>query len=99
MLFFFLMIRRPPRFTRTVPLLPSTTLFRSSVGDHITDDVCTPISGPAGNADIDLHHYWRDIIYRGIRAIRRGGTARCVSDRNADIAVDGIDGKIGRAHV
>src|SRR3546814_13059614 len=28
-LFFFLMIRRPPRSTRTYPLFPYTTLFRS----------------------------------------------------------------------
>src|SRR3546814_17245806 len=30
-LFFFLMIRRPPRSTRTDTLFPYTTLFRSSV--------------------------------------------------------------------
>src|SRR3546814_11265169 len=30
--FFFLMIRRPPRSTRTDTLFPYTTLFRSSVG-------------------------------------------------------------------
>src|SRR3546814_5542931 len=30
-LFFFLMIRRPPRSTRTDTLLPDTTLFRSAV--------------------------------------------------------------------
>src|SRR3546814_12180704 len=30
MLFFFLMIRRPPRSTRTDTLFPYTTLFRSS---------------------------------------------------------------------
>src|SRR3546814_15375931 len=29
--FFFLMIRRPPRSTRTDPLFPYTTLFRSGV--------------------------------------------------------------------
>src|SRR3546814_15617889 len=29
--FFFLMIRRPPRFTRTDTLLPYTTLFRSGI--------------------------------------------------------------------
>src|SRR3546814_11153463 len=29
---FFLMIRRPPRSTRTDTLFPSTTLFRSSAG-------------------------------------------------------------------
>src|SRR3546814_7223661 len=32
MLFFFLMLRRPPRSTRTDTLFPYTTLFRSSVG-------------------------------------------------------------------
>src|SRR3546814_10681785 len=31
LLFFFLMIRRPPRSTRTDTLLPYTTLFRSAV--------------------------------------------------------------------
>src|SRR3546814_16637375 len=30
--FFFLMIRRPPRSTRTDTLFPYTTLFRSAVG-------------------------------------------------------------------
>src|SRR3546814_5193522 len=33
-LFFFLMIRRPPRSTRTDTLLPYTTLFRSVVQNH-----------------------------------------------------------------
>src|SRR3546814_17169604 len=32
-LFFFLMIRRPPRSTRTDTLFPYTTLFRSTLGD------------------------------------------------------------------
>src|SRR3546814_9849238 len=31
--FFFLMIRRPPRSTRTDTLFPYTTLFRSPLGD------------------------------------------------------------------
>src|SRR3546814_1641816 len=31
--FFFLMIRRPPRSTRTDTLFPYTTLFRSSAGE------------------------------------------------------------------
>src|SRR3546814_16409148 len=34
-LFFFLMIRRPPRSTRTDTRFPYTTLFRSRVGDRI----------------------------------------------------------------
>src|SRR3546814_11167665 len=33
---FFLMIRRPPRSTRTDTLFPYTTLFRSAV-DHVTE--------------------------------------------------------------
>src|SRR3546814_13919263 len=41
LLFFFLMIRRPPRSTRTDTLFPYTTLFRSKeiYGDHYTDDI------------------------------------------------------------
>src|SRR3546814_14316806 len=34
-LFFFLMIRRPPRSTRTDPLFPYTTLCRSSIPDGV----------------------------------------------------------------
>src|SRR3546814_11124706 len=35
MLFFFLMIRRPPRSTRTDTLFPYTTLFRSYKGEYL----------------------------------------------------------------
>src|SRR3546814_5365647 len=44
MLFFFLMIRRPPRSTRTDTLFPYTTLFRSRLG------VSTRASGSPGAA-------------------------------------------------
>src|SRR3546814_7093438 len=37
MSFFFLMIRRPPRSTRTDTLFPYTTLFRSHVGCHLLE--------------------------------------------------------------
>src|SRR3546814_8471800 len=37
MLFFFLMIRRPPRSTRTDTLFPYTTLFRSLFGDQFAE--------------------------------------------------------------
>src|SRR3546814_12345315 len=37
--FFFLMIRRPPRSTRTDTLFPYTTLFRSP---HISDGIAIP---------------------------------------------------------
>src|SRR3546814_17227290 len=36
--FFFLMIRRPPRSTRTDTLFPYTTLFRSLIGAVTVDD-------------------------------------------------------------
>src|SRR3546814_8983517 len=39
--FFFLMIRRPPRSTRTDTLFPYTTLFRS-YADHVIVMVATP---------------------------------------------------------
>src|SRR3546814_3659800 len=37
-LFFFLMIRRPPRSTRTDTLFPYTTLFRSAIETIVTSD-------------------------------------------------------------
>src|SRR3546814_20717809 len=40
--FFFLMIRRPPRSTRTDTLFPYTTLFRSAVWERATPHPMTP---------------------------------------------------------
>src|SRR3546814_4354999 len=46
---FFLMIRRPPRSTRTDTLFPYTTLFRSlGVADHFRKG-----GGDLGGADVD----------------------------------------------
>src|SRR3546814_18058598 len=45
--FFFLMIRRPPRSTRTDTLFPYTTLFRSD-GDALVLEVAGGIDVPAG---------------------------------------------------
>src|SRR3546814_3621501 len=52
-IFFFLMIRRPPRSTRTDTLFPYTTLFRS--WQHLTDSghgflLLRHLSGPEGEA-------------------------------------------------
>src|SRR3546814_15898995 len=38
--FFFLMLRRPPRSTRTDTLFPYTTLFRSSKGSALAETIC-----------------------------------------------------------
>src|SRR3546814_3567865 len=48
---FFLMIRRPPRSTRTDTLFPDTTLFRSAVGDGVAGqlaDLARVVRGVAG---------------------------------------------------
>src|SRR3546814_5459593 len=51
--FFFLMIRRPPRSTRTDTLFPYTTLFRSSascmVARQFTSQVSFGSRSPAGS--------------------------------------------------
>src|SRR3546814_15138941 len=49
--FFFLMIRRPPRSTRTDTLFPYTTLFRSLLGAEVTL-VDTPAEAEAAMAEI-----------------------------------------------
>src|SRR3546814_14433860 len=50
MLFFFLMIRRPPRSTRTDTLFPYTTLFRSMGAAHRH---CEEYSWGEGNMGLD----------------------------------------------
>src|SRR3546814_6137828 len=65
-LFFFLMIRRPPRSTRTDTLFPYTTLFRSARG------------GWADRAADPAVHLPRRVLHRGgrhqrLRARRRHG--------------------------
>src|SRR3546814_18592825 len=49
-LFFFLMIRRPPRSTRTDTLFPYTTLFRSQLADRLDYVVEPPDVGFAEQA-------------------------------------------------
>src|SRR3546814_8352868 len=56
---FFLMIRRPPRSTRTDTLFPYTTLFRSRAGQHRRDDradqdLGQPQRGPRADAGAHL---------------------------------------------
>src|SRR3546814_12132967 len=48
MIFFFLIIRRPPRTTRTDTLFPYTTLFRSKSVDQ-NDDPASAMSPKSGN--------------------------------------------------
>src|SRR3546814_2654376 len=50
MIFFFLMIRRPPRSTRTDTLFPYTTLFRSQAAQDRTGDLLRAIATLIGVA-------------------------------------------------
>src|SRR3546814_7848631 len=53
--FFFLMIRRPPRSTRTDTLFPYTTLFRSACGDSDVRIISArPTVKPTGILAVDL---------------------------------------------
>src|SRR3546814_10857004 len=51
---FFLMIRRPPRSTRTDTLFPYTTLFRSSAGARSTSGPSRPASA-SGHLPANRH--------------------------------------------
>src|SRR3546814_14572426 len=70
-LLFFLMIRRPPRSTRTDTLFPYTTLFRShapastvriSGGERGNQTAHAPILGPPRPAICDADHRIAGII-------------------------------------
>src|SRR3546814_8564225 len=107
---FFLMIRRPPRSTRTDTLFPYTTLFRST-------QRCVPIYNAL---DPDTHHpvapeprFACDLAFLGNRLPDREARveeffalpAQHLSDRTFLIGGSGWDSKyfpaheIGRAHV
>src|SRR3546814_15957377 len=99
--FFFLMIRRPPRSTRTDTLFPYTTLFRSLVLD-LLDRVPLPQRPPLG---------LRALVHRRVGQHDRGEHRGVMFQRDRRHQVDdrralpdhlhhSIDvGQIGRAHV
>src|SRR3546814_5566148 len=70
--FFFLMIRRPPRSTRTDTLFPYTTLFRSDEVDvhreqhqldrHQQDEHVLAVEEDAGDADAEQHRAERQVV-------------------------------------
>src|SRR3546814_12426838 len=89
--FFFLMIRRPPRSTRTDTLFPYTTLFRSVLHARIER------AGAGAEADA--------VDVRRIEAVRgrdddgaRNEGAGAEADEACGVERVGVD-EIGRAHV
>src|SRR3546814_14834238 len=89
LLLFFLMIRRPPRSTRTDTLFPYTTLFRFD-----RRGACGERGGPANRGRAE---------YLGIalNAKRNADGARVISADGGGVIVEAIptDEEIGRAHV
>src|SRR3546814_10759422 len=66
LIFFFLMIRRPPRSTRTYTLFPYTTLFRSLAGRPVR--VVAPflagrLARLGGNPNASPHRLCRAALY------------------------------------
>src|SRR3546814_12726876 len=100
--FFFLMIRRPPRSTRTDTLFPYTTLFRSAGGHFRPDRPC-----PQHRMAEGQHRPLPTRRDRDRRARRNQPAGRLRGRRLHDRALQadrdrlrrGIDGEIGRAHV
>src|SRR3546814_14986252 len=98
-LFFFLMIRRPPRSTRTDTLFPYTTLFRSFHAQGLQTDVFgvgRDADGDDGVAELLVHDLAVRALDRGLDAVARRFQlfdARPRQDRHA------LLGEIGRAHV
>src|SRR3546814_6069847 len=78
------MIRRPPRPTRTDPLFPYTTLFRSALEQHARVDDLRPLAERAGG----------DAIGAGFAAEGRLGD-RQPDHRPARHPVDPVDYAVG----
>src|SRR3546814_15648509 len=96
-LFFFLMVRPPPRSTRTDTLFPYTTLFRSALDDGV--ESFDPGGGRPGH---DLRPGRRQNLRRADELIGRA----CEGDAQMPVvaalhreASPGGEVQIGRAHV
>src|SRR3546814_18031466 len=88
--FFFLMIRRPPRSTRTDTLFPYTTLFRSQALPAVA-------AVHHGHVLPDRPAHRRRAEDRAPAPAGRRHLHRAAENRKA--AGGGLDAQIGRAHV
>src|SRR3546814_19684332 len=80
--FFFLMIRRPPRSTRTDTLFPYTTLFRSVRKNDTRRELQRYVVGANGSFDMfGSEARWDAYYQKGISRTRE--MARDISDRKS----------------
>src|SRR3546814_11210571 len=95
---FFLMIRRPPRSTRTDTLFPYTTLFRSPAVPEISDFACAvpdlhqplPVHDPRAQMEFEPEQ-------SGLGAGHRIGAQRLLRPGNDLFGSDGLDPDVKRA--
>src|SRR3546814_2641096 len=80
MAFFFLMIRRPPRSTRTDTLVPYTTLFRSSRASGLCAIAAAALSGMSGGYRVG--QFLLEVYAWRFHAVNQKGAAdrRCCAD-------------------
>src|SRR3546814_20434115 len=90
--FLFLMIRRPPRSTRTDTLFPYTTLFRSA------DAGGAERPGRPDMQDVDVA-LGQDVRERARPRSRRRVAGNAQAGRKVDYEKGDDDPEIGRAHV
>src|SRR3546814_15149110 len=101
---FFLMIRRPPRSTRTDTLFPYTTLFRSAVKSATTWVLEQLQANPAIYMPDPEPHYFSSEYHRGEDYYRgffasEGAAGRLRGEKSADYLAHPKAPQIGSAHV
>src|SRR3546814_281078 len=105
--FFFLMIRRPPRSTRTDTLFPYTTLFRSAqAADDPAQRLDLLCAGPLGVLLQDLKKYACPGVLQDIRKRTNGSVGGGRSDTVAkklvvrcEVSVDKLPDRTGPSNV
>src|SRR3546814_21093129 len=82
--FFFLMIRRPPRSTRTDTLFPYTTLFRSLLDETpsfvVKANDALRICGQSIQIEIQLFNFKSDFIKPGVEYVLGGRSEEHTSE-------------------
>src|SRR3546814_11414536 len=106
MLLFCLMIRRPPRSTRTDTLFPYTTLFRSNVGRALLAQLAEALPRFQRETRTDK---WLDLRLRAIadsrhmvladRARASAGAAAAMSDPSTALDLDHFSSHVRAQHL